>query len=83
MSSDHVERKHLVERCIRTTERRRELIARLSLDEIDIRILTLRHVERKSFIAISREIIMSPAQIGKRYKIALEALTEVAEKEQA
>ena len=68
---------------MRTTERRRALIARLSLDEIDIRILTLRHVERKSFIAISQEIIMSPAQIGKRYKIALEALAEVAEKEQA
>lgn len=64
---------------MRTTERRRALIARLSLDEIDIRILTLRHVDRKSFVAISHEIKMSPAQIGKRYKIALEALAEVAE----
>ena len=66
---------------MRTTERRRALIARLSLDEIDIRILTLRHVDRKSFVAISHEIKMSPAQIGKRYKIALEALAEVAERE--
>lgn len=77
--SDHVERKHLVERCMRTTECRRAQIARLSLDEIDIRILILRHVEHKSFVAISREIIMSPSQIGKRYKIALEALADVIE----
>jgi hypothetical protein len=66
---------------MRTTERRRELIARLSQDEIDIRILTLRHIEHKSFVAISHEIVMSPAQIGKRYKVALEALAEVAERE--
>jgi DNA-binding Lrp family transcriptional regulator len=66
---------------MRTTERRRELIARLSLDEIDIRILTLRHIEHKSFAAISHEINMSPAQIGKRYKRALEALADAAERE--
>lgn len=79
MSTAHIERKHLVEH-IRTIDRRRALIARLALEEIDIRILTLRHIEHKSFTAISHEIKMSPSQIGKRYKRALEALADAAEK---
>ena len=79
MSTAHIERKHLVEN-IRTIDRRRALISRLALAEIDIRILTLRHIEHKSFAAISHEINMSPAQIGKRYKRALEALADAAEK---
>lgn len=80
MSTAHIERKHLVEH-IRTIDRRRVLISRLALDDIDIRILTLRHIEHKSFAAISHEINMSPAQIGKRYKRALEALADAAERE--
>ena len=80
MASDHINRNHLVAH-IRTIDRRRALISRLALDDIDIRILTLRHIEHKSFAAISHEINMSPAQIGKRYKRALEALAEAAERE--
>ena len=60
------------------TERRRALIAKLALEDIDIRILTMRHIEHKSFGYIGDVVGLSPAQLGKRYKKALQALADAA-----
>lgn len=80
MSSDHISRTHLVAQ-IRSIDRRRALIARLALDEIDIEILTLRHVKFKPFGYIADTVGLSVSQVGRRYKRALEALAEAAERE--
>lgn len=75
--SDHIDRTHLIA-SIRSIDRRRALIARCALDEIDVRILTMRHIEHKSFGYIADIIGLSAAQVGRRYKRALEALAEIA-----
>lgn len=80
MSSDHIERKHLVA-SIRSLDRRRQLIARLALEDIDVQILTMRHVQFKSFGYIADIVGLSPSQVGRRYKSALEALADAAERE--
>lgn len=77
MSSDHIERTHLVTK-IRDMEHRRTLIARLALDEIDIEILTLRHVKFKPFGYIADTVGLSVSQVGRRYKRALQALADAA-----
>lgn len=59
-------------------EHRRTLISRLALDEIDIEILTLRHVRFKPFGYIADTVGLSVSQVGRRYKRALVALAEAA-----
>ena len=75
--SAHIDRTHLIA-SIRSIDRRRALIAKCALDEVDIRILTMRHIEHKPFGYIADIIGLSVSQVGKRYKRALEALAEVA-----
>lgn len=75
--SAHIDRTHLVAK-IRDMEHRRQLIARLALDEIDVEILTLRHIKFKSFGYIADTIGLSVSQVGRRYKRALEALADAA-----
>ncbi len=75
--SDHIDRTHLVA-SIRDLERRRTLISRCALDEIDIEILTLRHVKFKPFGYIADTVGLSVSQVGRRYKRALLALAEAA-----
>lgn len=75
--SDHIDRTHLVG-SIRDMEHRRQLIARCALDEIDIEILTLRHVKFKPFGYIADTVGLSVSQVGRRYKRALAALAEAA-----
>ncbi len=75
--SDHIDRTHLVA-SIRDMERRRTLISRCALDEIDIEILTLRHVKFKPFGYIADTVGLSVSQVGRRYKRALLALAEAA-----
>ncbi len=79
MSSDHITRTHIVAK-IRDMEHRRQLIARLALDEIDIEILRMRHLQFKSFGYIADMVGLSVSQVGRRYKRALQALAEAAEK---
>lgn len=76
MPSDHINRTRLIA-SIRDLERRRALISRLALDEIDVRILTLRHVEFKPFDYIADTVGLSLSQVGRRYKRALAALAEM------
>lgn len=78
MPSSHVTRKHIIA-AIRSAERRRALIARLALDEIDMEILTLRHIKFKSFGYIADTVGLSVSQVGRRYKRALEALADMAQ----
>lgn len=80
MSSDHIGRTHLVA-SIRDMEHRRTLIARLALDEIDMEILTLRHIKFKPFGYIADTVGLSVSQVGRRYKRALEALADAARRE--
>ena len=80
MSSDHIGRTHLVA-SIRDMEHRRALIARLALDEIDMEILTLRHIKFKPFGYIADTVGLSVSQVGRRYKRALEALADAAKRE--
>ena len=77
MSSDHIKRIHLVAK-IRDMEHRRALIARLALDEIDIEILRMRHLQFKSFGYIADTVGLSVSQVGRRYKRALLALADAA-----
>lgn len=80
MSSDHIDRTHVVAR-IRDLDRRRQLIARCALDEIDVEILTLRHIKFKPFGYIADVVGLSVSQVGRRYKRALEALADAAKRE--
>lgn len=75
--SEHTDRKRIID-AVRSKERRRQLIASLALDEIDIRILTMRHIEHKPFDYIADSIGMSRSQIGRRYKHALAVFSEAA-----
>lgn len=59
-------------------ERRRQLIARCALDEIDIEILKLRHIQFKPFGYIADTVGLSASQVGRRYKRALAALADAA-----
>lgn len=77
--SDHIDRTHLVA-SIHDMESRRQLIARCALDELDIEILTLRHIKFKPFGYIADMVGLSVSQVGRRYKRALAALAEAAKK---
>jgi DNA-directed RNA polymerase specialized sigma subunit len=78
--SDHISRTHLVAG-IRDLDRRRQLIARCALDEIDMEILTLRHIKFKPFGYIADVVGLSVSQVGRRYKRALEALADTVKRE--
>lgn len=80
MPSDHISRTRLVA-SIRDLDRRRALISRLALDEIDVEILTLRHIKFKPFGYIADTVGLSVSQVGRRYKRALEALADAAKRE--
>jgi DNA-directed RNA polymerase specialized sigma subunit len=80
VSSDHIDRTHLVAG-IRDLDRRRQLIARCALDEIDMEILTLRHIKFKPFGYIADVVGLSVSQVGRRYKRALEALADTVKRE--
>ena len=74
--SDHIDRTHLIN-AIRSVEKRRELIARCALDDIDAQILTLRNIKFKPFDYIADTVGLSVSQVGRRYKRALLALTDL------
>lgn len=76
--SDHIDRTHIIN-AVRSLEQRRELIARCALDDIDVEILTLRHIKFKSFGYIADTVGLSASQVGRRYKRALRALTDLIE----
>ena len=74
--SDHIDRTHIIN-AVRSLEQRRELISRCALDDIDVEILTLRHIKFKSFGYIADTIGLSVSQVGRRYKRALRALVDL------
>ena len=74
--SDHIDRTHIIN-AVRPLEQRRELISRCALDDIDVEILTLRHIKFKSFGYIADTIGLSVSQVGRRYKRALRALVDL------
>lgn len=76
--TDHIDRTHIIN-AVRSLEQRRELISRCALDEIDVEILTLRHIKFKSFGYIADMVGLSVSQVGRRYKRALRALTDLIE----
>ena len=76
--SDHIDRTHIIN-AVRSLEQRRELIARCALDDIDVEILTLRHIKLKTFGYIADTVGLSVSQVGRRYKRALLALTDLIE----
>lgn len=76
--SEHFDRTHIIN-AVRSLEQRRELISQCALDEIDVEILTLRHIKFKSFGYIADTFGLSVSQVRRRYKRALRALTDLIE----
>lgn len=76
--SEHIDRKKLVS-AIRSTAKRRQVIAECALDDIDVKILTMRHIQFKAFDYIADEVGLSVSQVGRRYRRALQAIVEIAQ----
>lgn len=76
--SDHIDRVHLIN-SIGDINRRRQLIERCALDDIDTEIITLRLLKHKSFDYIADTVGLSRSQTGRRYKKSLQLLGAIIE----
>ncbi len=73
--SSHIERVHRLD-SIGSKEKRKELIESAALDDIEINIMTMRHIGHKPFDYIADSVGLSVRQVGRRYKKALELVMQ-------
>lgn len=76
MTDEHRDNKRLID-SVHSTAERRELIERCALDDINTKILLLRHTEFKPFDYIADTIGLSLSQVCRRYRYATQILSDV------
>lgn len=76
MTKEHRDNKRVID-SVHSLSERRELIYRCALDEIDTRILILRHAEFKPFDYIADTVGLSMSAVRRRYRRAVEILSDV------